>query len=173
VIRFTTPIGLAALLSLAGCGEAVDQKALDARPAETPPPAAAPTAAAEPVTAQSPLDICLRAATNTPASDACFSEEDKQRTQALNQYTEAAVKQLADDKEALDAFQKTQSTWQGYRDAYCNAVYTYWRDGTIRSAKAMECRIDLTATRTHQIWKDYLTHPDGTPPVLPEPLGVD
>lgn len=171
--RLASPATLASLLFLAGCGEPVDQKTLDARPVETPPPAAAPAAATEPVTAQSPLNICLKAATNTLASDACFAEEDKQRTQALTQYTETAVKQLADDKEALDAFQKSQTAWNGYRDAYCGAVYSHWRDGTIRGAKAMECRIDLTAARTHQIWKDYLTYADGTSPVLPEPLGVD
>ena len=32
------------------------------------------------------------------------------------------------------------------------------------------CMIEATRARTHDIWTDYLTYVDRTPPVLPEPV---
>ena len=161
----------AALVALAGCGEPIDPNAIaKTAPAQAP---SAIIAAGAPVSAKSPLEICLQNATATPASDECYAGELKGRNEALSQYVTAAIKRLTDAQESSAEFEKGQTAWMTYREAHCGAVYAHWKDGTIRSAMAADCNIDLTADRTHQIWKDYLTFPDSTPPLLPEPLLAD
>jgi uncharacterized protein YecT (DUF1311 family) len=172
--KTASALGLASLLVLAACGEPVDEKALNNRPAEPPPPAAAPGAAGAPVAAQSPLEICLNNANGTTVGiNACYGEEQKQRETALAQYVAAVDKALKDEPGAAEAFDKTQTAWLALRQSYCDAIYEHWKDGTIRTTKALACQIDLTAQRTHQIWKDYLTFADSTPPVLPEPPAAE
>ena len=54
---------------------------------------------------------------------------------------------------------ESQEAWQAYADARCQGVFGYaW------------CLIDLARRRTHDIWSDYLTYSDSTPPILPEPV---
>ena len=62
-----------------------------------------------------------------------------------------------------------QAKWQEYKSKQCEAVYLRWQQGTIRGPKAVRCDLDLTRQRTHRIWSDFLTYPDSTPPILPEP----
>jgi uncharacterized protein YecT (DUF1311 family) len=161
----------AALVALAGCGEPIDQKAIS-KTTPAAPPVPVPVSGT-PVSAKSPLEICLQNAASTPATDACFAGEMKVRNEALTQYVAAAIKRITDAQESSAEFEKGQTAWVTYREAHCGAVYEHWKDGTIRSAKAATCNVDLTAERTHQVWKDYLTFPDSTPPVLPEPAPAD
>ena len=50
-----------------------------------------------------------------------------------------------------------------------DSVYTQWRDGAIRGIMAISCKTKLTKQRTHDLWENFLTYMDSTPPVLPEP----
>ncbi len=162
---------LIACAALAACGEPVDQKALDNRPAEPPPPAKIQAAASAPVAALSTLEICVNAANSvTTAVNTCYETEAKARESAVQQYLEAAAKHLAKLQADTAAITPSQTAWTAYRDAYCNAVQDMWKDGTIRTAKTLACRADLAADRTHQLWHDYLTYPDSAPPDLPEPV---
>lgn len=154
---------------IAGCGVPVDQNAVQAPPKEAPP-AAIEAAPLEMVAPASTLDICLRDAAETPATDACYEAEATSRQTELGRYVAAARERLADEPAALAAFNTGQQAWEAYRDAHCSGVLERWKDGTIRTMTTLGCRIDLMGQRTHQVWKDYLTFRDSTPPVLPEPM---
>ncbi|RUR29675.1 DUF1311 domain-containing protein [Vreelandella andesensis] len=87
----------------------------------------------------------------------------------LSQYVKASVTHHADDPELVTAIEASQQAWQAYVNAHCDAVYTQWRDGSIRGVMALTCETELTQQRTHTVWETFLTYMDSTPPVLPEP----
>ncbi|MBA5682052.1 DUF1311 domain-containing protein [Photobacterium damselae subsp. damselae] len=87
----------------------------------------------------------------------------------LVQYLKASLTHNANDPELVEAIKVAQKDWQAYMTAHCNAVYTQWREGTIRGAMAISCKTELTEQRTHELWQNFLTYMDSTPAVLPEP----
>jgi len=87
----------------------------------------------------------------------------------LSQYVEVSVMHHADDPEMVAAIEASQQAWQVYVTAHCDAVYTQWRDGSIRGVMALTCETELTQQRTHTVWESFLTYMDSTSPVLPEP----
>ena len=101
----------------------------------------------------------------------------------LQHYTDAAtkridemgayLKQIGDQDnstEVLGGFHKGEAAWAAYRKAACDAVYVSWSGGTIRGAMALTCETRITEERTHEVWRNWLTYGDSTPPVLPEPI---
>lgn len=62
-----------------------------------------------------------------------------------------------------------QMLFEQHRDAECSAVYQSFGIGSIRNAEAQACRLHLNNARTHDLWERWLTFPDGTAPLLPEP----
>lgn len=88
----------------------------------------------------------------------------------LSRYVEASVMHHADDPELVAAIEASQQAWQTYVTAQCDAVYTKWRDGTIRGVMALTCKTELTQQRTRTLWESFLTYMDSTPPLLPEPI---
>ncbi|PHY21796.1 lysozyme inhibitor LprI family protein [Caulobacter sp. BP25] len=92
----------------------------------------------------------------------------------MDRYYDAAVARLtaehrAPANDALSELARAQTAWRTYRDAECGAVYSYWREGTIRTTVALDCQISLTRLRVFSLWRDWLTYPDSTPPILPRP----
>ncbi|WP_224055051.1 lysozyme inhibitor LprI family protein [Celerinatantimonas diazotrophica] len=87
----------------------------------------------------------------------------------MNQYLQASLDRNAADPELIKSIKIAQKNWETYRSSNCDSVYTAWREGTIRNAMALICGIRLTKQRTHELWEDFLTYMDSTPPVLPEP----
>ncbi|KNH12972.1 MULTISPECIES: lysozyme inhibitor LprI family protein [Vibrio] len=87
----------------------------------------------------------------------------------LDQYLEASFKHNAYDEELVNSIKVAQDSWQAYMTAHCDSVYTQWRDGSIRGLMALSCKTELTKKRTHEVWGNFLTYMDSTPPVLPEP----
>jgi len=87
----------------------------------------------------------------------------------LDQYLEASFKHNAYDEELVNSIKVAQDSWQAYMTADCDSVYTQWRDGSIRGLMALSCKTELTKKRTHEVWGNFLTYMDSTPPVLPEP----
>ncbi|WP_252106814.1 MULTISPECIES: lysozyme inhibitor LprI family protein [unclassified Halomonas] len=106
---------------------------------------------------------------NTLETNRCAALELEAAEEVLTHYLETSVEDNADDPELVEAIQTAQKQWQAYAAAHCGAVYTQWRDGTIRGVMGITCRTRLTKQRTHDIWQDFLTYMDSTPPVLPEP----
>jgi uncharacterized protein YecT (DUF1311 family) len=87
----------------------------------------------------------------------------------LTKYLEAAKAVVAKDAQTLEALISAQDAWKTYSTAHCNSVYSFWRDGTIRNQKHSRCAIATMQQRTHELWAQFLTHVDRSPPVLPEP----
>ncbi len=90
----------------------------------------------------------------------------------LAQYLEATFEHKSHDPELVKSIKVSQEDWLAYRSSHCDSVYTQWRDGTIRGVMAISCKTKLTKQRTHEIWTNFLTYMDDTPPVLAEP-GVE
>ena len=129
---------------------------------------AALVASATPAAAERPVR-CPDAAT-TLEMNACLGEELAAAKAEQRRYLDAATDRAADRGELVAAIMQSQAAFETYRKAECDAVYENWKDGTIRGAMALSCRIALTRSRTHGIWGNWLTYMDSTPPVLPEPV---
>tara|TARA_B100000678_G_scaffold221054_2_gene188399 strand:+ start:684 stop:1124 length:441 start_codon:yes stop_codon:yes gene_type:complete len=118
----------------------------------------------------------------TIAVNQCLANKVDAAQAEMERYLAAARKRAAEmggtppgasEKELLTGFDAAQDAWAKYRDAQCDAIYTYWQGGTIRGAMALGCTLELTQQRTHFLWESFLTFPDSTPPVLPEPALPD
>ncbi|MEZ8326115.1 lysozyme inhibitor LprI family protein [Vibrio cyclitrophicus] len=99
----------------------------------------------------------------------CASISPESAQLELDQYLEASFKHNAYDEELVNSIKVAQDSWQAYMTAHCDSVYTQWRDGSIRGLMALSCKTELTKKRTHEVWGNFLTYMDSTPPVLPEP----
>ncbi|MEZ9890916.1 lysozyme inhibitor LprI family protein [Vibrio lentus] len=108
-------------------------------------------------------------AMNTIEINHCASIELETVQVELEQYLEASFEHNAYDAELVSSIKVAQESWQTYQSAHCDSVYTQWRDGSIRGLMALSCKTKLTKQRTHEVWENFLTYMDSTPPVLPEP----
>ncbi|PSW16187.1 hypothetical protein C9J01_04075 [Photobacterium rosenbergii] len=87
----------------------------------------------------------------------------------LDKYFKTSLEHNASDPELVQAIKFAQKDWQAYMSSHCDSVYIQWREGTIRGVMAISCKTELTKQRTHEIWQNFLSYMDSTPPVLPEP----
>jgi uncharacterized protein YecT (DUF1311 family) len=119
--------------------------------------------------AADPVANCEKPAT-TYDFNICGSKDVEKAEAELARYLEAAKARMAkEEPEAVKAIDDAHAKWQEYKSKHCEAVYLRWQQGTIRGPKSARCNLDLTRQRTHRIWSDFLTYPDSTPPILPEP----
>ena len=83
---------------------------------------------------------------------------------------EGATEQYPGDwQEKVAAFQTAEKLWDQYAAAQCDAVFEYWKRGSVRLDFHASCHLFHTRLRTHMIWREWLTYVDRTPPILPEP----
>ncbi|CDT79987.1 conserved exported hypothetical protein [Vibrio coralliirubri] len=108
-------------------------------------------------------------AMNTIEINQCAAIELESAQAELDKYLAASFEHNAYDAELVASIKKAQESWQAYMTAHCDSVYTQWRDGSIRGVMALSCKTSLTKQRTHEVWTNFLTYMDSTPPVLPEP----
>ncbi|MDH5910948.1 DUF1311 domain-containing protein [Vibrio splendidus] len=108
-------------------------------------------------------------AMNTLEINHCAAIELETAQAELDKYLAASFEHNDYDAELVASIKKAQDSWQAYMSAHCNSVYTQWRDGSIRGVMALSCKTTLTKQRTHEVWVNFLTYMDSTPPVLPEP----
>jgi uncharacterized protein YecT (DUF1311 family) len=103
--------------------------------------------------------------------NACLSAELKSSEARLDKYLQAALTHhgLDDEGAARLGLQASQQAFEAYRSIECQTVYENWKGGTIRTAMGLICEIDLTDQRTLEIWQQWLTYKDSTPPILPKP----
>ena len=108
----------------------------------------------------------------------CLYQDFETADAERKRYASAALKRMKDsasefsdamEAEAPGAFLAAEKAWEDYREHECGALYYYWSSGTIRGAMSLTCRIALTRQRTHVIWQNWLTFPDDSTPVMPEP----
>lgn len=114
-------------------------------------------------------DEDCRNAKTTLAMNQCLEQQLQQAETTLEQYLTASQQQYQDNTGVVAAITKAQNTWQQYRDAHCNSVYSIWVKGTIRGPLTWRCLIKKTHARTHELWSTYLTFMDNKTSVLPEP----
>ncbi|OED82690.1 lysozyme inhibitor LprI family protein [Vibrio crassostreae] len=108
-------------------------------------------------------------AMNTIEINHCAAIELESAQAELDKYLAASFEHNAYDAELVASIKKAQESWQAYMTAHCDSVYTQWREGSIRGVMALSCKMTLTKQRTHEVWVNFLTYMDSTPPVLPEP----
>ena len=87
----------------------------------------------------------------------------------LEKYLKASLEHNSFYSKLVEAMKLAQTDWETYMSSHCDSVHTQWRDGTIRGVMAISCKTKLTKQRTHELWENFLTYMDSTPPVLPEP----
>ena len=108
-------------------------------------------------------------AVNTIQVNQCASIELESAKAELSYYLDASFEHNSHDPELVKAIKMAQNNWEIYMSSHCDSVYTQWREGTIRGVMAISCKTKLAKQRTHEIWSNFLTYMDSTPPVLPEP----
>ncbi|MGS0676736.1 lysozyme inhibitor LprI family protein [Shewanella sp. 0m-4] len=114
-------------------------------------------------------EIDCDSAYSTIEINQCAAQELDTANIEMQTYLAKAYEHNSYDAELISAIKAAQLDWQQYLTSHCDAVYTQWREGTIRGVMAISCQTKLTKLRTHEIWDNYLTYRDSTPAVLPEP----
>ncbi len=119
------------------------------------------------------------AGSTTLQVDACGAEYARRADHELTRYVAAAHKRLTDEarensnpqssKDALTGLDASQKAWEAFRKTECDAVYSWWSEGTIRGAMYQGCMQSLTKSRTEQVWATWLSFEDSTPPLMPKP----
>lgn len=105
----------------------------------------------------------------TRGYEECFANRGARIVERHQRYLAAAREQYADSADVLTEIEKSEAAFEAYSQAECGAVYATFGNGSIRNAEWILCTSDLRRRRTHTIWRNFLTYPDSTPPVLPEP----
>lgn len=108
-------------------------------------------------------------AVNTREINACAALELDEADAMLDYYLAAALERSSHDSELVEAITLAQIDWTQYLESHCGSVYTMWREGTIRGVITLSCKTRMTRQRAHELWENFLTYADGSPPVLPEP----
>jgi len=178
--------GWLVLASLAGPAPA------GAVPAVVPAIAPAPAPALAPAVPSAAADSSCQAATTTLAMQECLARLLRRADQDLERYLARALRRLSAEQDrrptsssgvassgaasagassagAASELAASQHDWRRFRDRYCQAVWSSWSGGTIRGPKLLECRLTLARERQRRLWADFLSFPDGSPPLLPEP----
>ncbi len=100
----------------------------------------------------------------------CASQKSIAADKRMRHYLIASYTQYNHDPDTVKAIKLSQQAWEVYENSNCQAVYNSWNTGSIRGLMAINCHTRMTKQRTHELWLNYLTYMDSTPPVLPEPI---
>lgn len=114
-------------------------------------------------------DIDCNKAISTLDINYCAGVELEKAQSILNKYLNKSKEHNKGDPKLIKSIVSAQQAWLLYEKAHCDAIYTQWRGGTIRGVMFLSCKTKLTKQRTHEIWSNFLTYMDSTPPILPEP----
>lgn len=117
--------------------------------------------------AEKELD-CEKASTTIEINQCATIELDLAQQQ-MTHYFEKSLEHNNYDPELVESIKIAQIEWKKYFNAHCDSVYTQWREGSIRGIMGVSCKTKITKQRTHELWENFLTYMDSTPPVLPEP----
>ncbi len=146
-MRLTFPGALAALLFAAFCSPAM--------------------ASDEPLAVRCPGETTIEI-------DDCLGQQLRGAQARLDKYLRAAIERYAEENPAVRlGIEASEKAFEAYREIECSTVYEDWKDGTIRGAMNLGCRIRLTDERTRTVWANWLQYMDSTPPILPEPKATN
>ena len=105
----------------------------------------------------------------TPESHKCIEALIAKAEAQLAQYLAAAQAEAREMSSSPPQLEATQLLWLKYREQQCGDAYLFWVDGTYRYEASLQCTLELTRSRTHEVWFTYLVRFGNSPPVLPEP----
>ncbi|MEB3256404.1 MAG: lysozyme inhibitor LprI family protein [Synechococcaceae cyanobacterium] len=118
-------------------------------------------------------------ATTTLAMTECLLGEVRRADLVVERYLRRSQQRL--DREGGEALRPplpqepridlaaTQRLWLAYRQAHCGDTARRWRGASLRPVVTAECLLRLSKARSRELWHAYLTFPDGTAPLLPDP----
>ena len=107
---------------------------------------------------------------STREFNVCSAQEVARLEAEMSRYFDAArARMQKEEPQAVESLLKAQKAWETYAEGHCQAVYSRWAGGSIRVAQGLNCKVDLIKQRTRILWESYLTYPDRTPAILPEP----
>ena len=119
--------------------------------------------------AASAKDVICADPKDALADRTCMSAEVDIAEIKLANYLDAAKVRVASDESVRLSLDEAQKAWLAYRSMQCGDVYKRWGTATYRYRASLQCVVDLTRQRTHDLWSAYLTYVDSTPAMLPEP----
>jgi len=106
----------------------------------------------------------------TPESHKCMEAKIAEAEALLDRYIYAAQTEAAGiGSTEPPKLANTQTLWLKYRDSQCGDAYLFWLAGSYRYEATLKCELELTRSRTHEIWSTFLVRFGTGPPVLPEP----
>lgn len=115
----------------------------------------------------------------------CMEKQVEQVNWVKNKYLSAASRKIEQDNEnypdsdpayfhrLVAAFNEESKAWNSLIDKASSASYISWEGGSIRTEKSLSRKIELIEFQVYNIWKNWLTYVDSTPPILPEPKFTD
>ena len=118
--------------------------------------------------AEKPQLLCLDA-NNTFDEAKCLNQELDKANSVLAEYLATAQQQIDKQNSRKPQIAAAQEAWLKYRDAQCGDVYTYEEAGSYRYRAELECEIEATRSRTHEIWSAYMRTFGTSLPLRPEP----
>ena len=109
--------------------------------------------------------------------DVCENEYVRRAQTELDRYLEAVRKRIAGytyaselgARQTRTAFDASQTAWEAYRKAACEAVSESWSGGGGTNWTYENCWKTMTKFRTDYVWNTWLTFEDDTPPLMPKP----
>lgn len=90
-------------------------------------------------------------ARNTLEINSCFGTVAGKTQSNFRVFYDSLRSLLNPGSEAAQQLDTSQAQWEKYSNSACDAVYAFYRDGTIRTAKAIGCRILLTRSRMQNL----------------------
>ncbi len=114
------------------------------------------------VAAQDLLPTSCDSATTTFDMRRCASRALEDAKRDLNRYVREA-RRLAAKPALLDS---AQAVWERFREIACRAAGSEYEGGTMMPLVVLSCHLDLTRSRLHQVYDDYLRTSDTA---LPQP----
>lgn len=142
--------------------------------------ACSPEREASAVETAAPLSESCDRSGSMPEMKGC-AQNDLTREQArMKRYLDAAmVRARGRDEGSIEYgprsrqaayLSESQKAWEAYAASRCAGVREETSGGTMGGLGYAWCMTTTTRQRTHDVWSDYLTYADTTPPVLPEPV---
>ncbi len=107
---------------------------------------------------------CAAGKGGTPEIEYCANREFEKADRKLNTTYNQVIAQIKANpstnsmgKPMLSQLIKAQRLWVSFRDAECDAHYTYYIDGTIRGLMFVSCKTELTEQREKDLRRFYLS----------------
>jgi uncharacterized protein YecT (DUF1311 family) len=110
---------------------------------------------------------CNKAGTMLEIND-CMAEKLTATHHEMQKYLSTSIQRHQDDAIVADSIKQAQRAWMKYMELHCDSVFSVWREGSIRNIMTLDCQINLTQQRTHELWLQFLRSAENDS-VLPRP----